>query len=81
MDKIDTHNMNGVRGYNPFKYLFGEKFLKNLNFGIDCKLQVPPLMHEINTHNILNGARRRIVIQYTRVVLKMRKIGIKFENL
>ena len=29
-----------------------KKFLKNLSFGVDVKLKVPPLMLKINAHTI-----------------------------
>ena len=29
-----------------------KSFLKNLSFGVDFKLQIPPLMYKINKHNI-----------------------------
>ena len=38
-----------------------KSFSKNLSFGVDFKLQVPPLMYKINTHN-LSGVRSKAVI-------------------
>ena len=29
-----------------------KKFLKNLSFGVDVKLQVPPLMYKINAYSM-----------------------------
>ena len=36
-----------------------EKFLKKISFGVDFKLQVPPLMYKINTRNI-SGVRNQV---------------------
>ena len=38
------------------KYNCDEKFLKNLLFGVDVKLKVPPQMFKFNTHN-MDGVR------------------------
>ena len=34
-------------------------FSKNLSFGVNFKLQVPPLMYKLNTHNI-SGVRNQV---------------------
>ena len=36
-------------------------FLKNLLFGVDVKLKVPPLTYKINAHN-MSGVRSQAVI-------------------
>ena len=36
-----------------------KSFSKNLSFGVDFKLQDPPLMYKINTHNI-RGVRNQV---------------------
>ena len=38
-----------------------KKFLKNLSFGVEVKLQVPPLMYGINAHN-MNSVRSQVVM-------------------
>ena len=38
-----------------------KKFLKTLSFGVDVKLQVPPLTYKINAHN-MSGVRSQAVI-------------------
>ena len=49
-----------ISGKNPESKLnFHEKFLKNLSFGIEFKLQIPPLIYKINTHNI-NGVTNQV---------------------
>ena len=38
-----------------------KKFLKNLSFGVDIKLQIPPLTYKINSHN-MSAVRSQAVI-------------------
>ena len=48
---ISSQQISGKNSESKLKHC-NEKFSKNLSFGVDFKLKVPPLMYKINTHNI-----------------------------
>ena len=64
---ISSQQISGKNSESKWKIAM-KSFSKNLSFEVDFKLQVPPLMYKINTHNI-SGVRNEVNNPDRRVVM------------